>query len=374
MLKVRVTAIFLFAAASGCLDSGPRTHGSPPTMTAGEAVSPSEGHPEPTAVVSSGNANSGNDIVSQPTACARTPAEPGIVTSAPDVGTLTDLFVNATGAYFTEGSLVPSSNADPLLIVSLGSVRSAPLAGGESTIHWSGPEYAQSVVATATTLYFMTATRGTIGRDAHLFGFDFTDKDPQIVASWASDGTATALALALPDTVCWSYTTGTGGQVQCKGMTASVAAFPSEGLLAANGTSVFWVSLDSLMYMSITDHRPLLLAQSGGIRMSGLAASPSSDDIFISAGNVVQRITSGSATDVQVTPQPTTIQRIATDGRFLYWTDSAAGSVNAVPVSGGQAVQLATGQRYPTKIVVFGGSVYWLDIVSKQVLKTDVCP
>jgi hypothetical protein len=220
----------------------------------------------------------------------------------------------------------------------------------------------------------MTANRGTIGRDAHLFRLDFGAKDPQTVASWTSHGTATALALALPDTVCWSYTTGTGGQVQCEGMTASVATFPSEGLLGANGSSVFWVSLDSLMSMAISERRPLVLTQSAGVRMSGLTVSPSTDDVFVSAGTAVQRIKSGSATDVQMIPQPTTIQSIVTDGRFLYWTDSATGSVNAASVSGGQAVQLATDQPYPTKIVVSGGSIYWLDIVRKQVLKTDACP
>ncbi|HVY27552.1 MAG TPA: hypothetical protein VHB79_13430 [Polyangiaceae bacterium] len=50
--------------------------------------------------------------------------------------------------------------------------------------------------------------------------------------------------------------------------------------------------------------------------------------------------------------------RMATDGKNLYWLESA-GKIRSVPVGGGTIADVATGQMKPTQIAVDSSGVYW---------------
>jgi Stigma-specific protein, Stig1 len=63
---------------------------------------------------------------------------------------------------------------------------------------------------------------------------------------------------------------------------------------------------------------------------------------------------------------------IATDGKFVYWTNGYAGTVRAVPVGGGTAAVVASGQANPGAIAMDGTSVYWTNNSSGSVMKAAV--
>jgi len=341
----------------------PITSPGTPAKSADSDATPAPSGPEP----------AGQDV--QPTRCRVSGLGETIVSSIPDAGTLTDLFVDDRGVYFTEGKTTFSDDTDPPQALSSGTVMRSGLTGGIPSVLWSGASYAQSVAASPAAIYFIVANRGTVGGDAHTYRLDRGTLDAVAVASWSSHGTATALAPAPAGQMCWSFTTGTGGAVQCddgSGAGAPLTTFPSAGLLAASTDSLLWVSVQDLLAVPAGGGVPVVRSNAPQM-ISGLAASPATSDAFFTVGGDIYRAASGATGPVQVSPAPSSITSIATDGRFLYWTESQSGSVNAVSVSGGEVVRVASGLAYPTKIVIFGSRVYWLDIVSKQVLTADGC-
>jgi hypothetical protein len=52
--------------------------------------------------------------------------------------------------------------------------------------------------------------------------------------------------------------------------------------------------------------------------------------------------------------------RIAIQGANIYWTEAMTGKVRSMPVAGGAAVDIATGQVSPSAIAVDAKGVYWL--------------
>jgi hypothetical protein len=53
---------------------------------------------------------------------------------------------------------------------------------------------------------------------------------------------------------------------------------------------------------------------------------------------------------------------VAVDGAYVYWTDVT--TVNAIPIGGGAAITLASGQATPYDIVLDANSVYWTNYAS----------
>jgi hypothetical protein len=50
---------------------------------------------------------------------------------------------------------------------------------------------------------------------------------------------------------------------------------------------------------------------------------------------------------------------IAVDGTRVYWTDTSGGTVNSIPLAGGNVTTIATGQAKPLRIAVDDTQVYW---------------
>jgi hypothetical protein len=62
---------------------------------------------------------------------------------------------------------------------------------------------------------------------------------------------------------------------------------------------------------------------------------------------------------------------MATDGTFIYWSQSVAnGSIDRASVSGGQVTQLAMQQNFPTCIAIDTTSIYWINSGGGAVSKT----
>ena len=368
----------LFLTASACGESNStasgRNHGDR-GATASQVGSPDGSAPTqpPRSIATDANAAS----ESSSGHCPDSTTTPFVVAAASDAGVLNDLFVDSNGAYFAEGSLLFSSSSNPPVQYSTGTVRVAPLGGGEATVLWSGEEFAQSVVASDTFVYFAVADRGTATRDAEIYQLALKGGSPTQLASWTADGTATALAYSAGQ-VCWSYTSGTGGSVFCTAgdshSATSASAFPSSGVLALNQSEVFWPSAAAVWGMDRS--APTQLAQvvwNATSALHSLASAPGGHVLVASDDSTIYRVSPGTMSASALLRPTSTPASLVTDGAFVYWTEPASGTIEATSINGGTEALLVSGQKYPTKITIWNGMLYWVDILSKEVLRTSAC-
>jgi hypothetical protein len=309
--------------------------------------------------------------------CPSSTTTPTVLTAVPDAGSLNDLFVDSRGAYLAEGSLLFSTASSTPQQYSTGTIRRVPLEGGQATVLWSGREFAQSVVATDTSVYFALADRGTLTRAAGIYRLALRGGNPTQLASWSADGTATALAYA-DGQVCWSYTSGTGGSVFCgadgSSPATSAPTSPSAGVLALGSDDVFWPSGGAILAMNRADpSQPPRVVWTGPSTLQGLASLPGMDRLLASDDSTIYRVTPKTMSASVLLRPASMPASLATDGVFVYWTEPTSGTIAAAALDGGAEVSLVSGQKYPTKITVSNGVLYWIDVVSKQVLRTSAC-
>ena len=96
--------------------------------------------------------------------------------------------------------------------------------------------------------------------------------------------------------------------------------------------------------------RPKLIAAAGGRVVFG------NHDISASPGSQIIQIVDGTATVLTTTTG--SLFGLAVDDTTVYWSE-AGDRVRSMPLSGGDARTLASGQAHPNQIAVEGGIVYW---------------
>ena len=62
---------------------------------------------------------------------------------------------------------------------------------------------------------------------------------------------------------------------------------------------------------------------------------------------------------------------LAVDGTHVYWSNSAAGTINRVQKGGGVVEERAVGQATPTSLVIDDTHVYWINSTAGQIMRTD---
>jgi hypothetical protein len=60
---------------------------------------------------------------------------------------------------------------------------------------------------------------------------------------------------------------------------------------------------------------------------------------------------------------------IALDSRYVYWTDYGGGTVMGLPLGGGAAFTLASGQAGPNGIAVDSSAIYWTNYDGGEIMK-----
>ena len=125
------------------------------------------------------------------------------------------------------------------------------------------------------------------------------------------------------------------------------------GQASADGTSSFTVSVTD------SENPPAVVTQAESITVTG-TPPPALYWADSGAGTIMAVPVTGGAPTVLASGQNDPAEVVVNDGT-VYWADSSAGTIMAVPVTGGTPTVLASGQPGPAYVAANGGIVYWVD-------------
>ncbi len=135
-----------------------------------------------------------------------------------------------------------------------------------------------------------------------------------------------------------------------------------QGIAVGNG-EVFWTTsvASAVLKVPIGGGTPIELYSEGPGAYDIVVNTEHIYFTFLHFGthSVLRMPVLGGAT-ADVTSNLGTPKRLAVDAASLYWTDSDSHTVMKMPLGGGPAVELASGQ-FPGAIAVDGTHIYWLD-------------
>jgi hypothetical protein len=137
------------------------------------------------------------------------------------------------------------------------------------------------------------------------------------------------------------------------GLTGAGVADPAG--LAVDDTSVYWYSTNAVFKVD----------KAGGLAVTlAMATTPSaiaidSRSVYYAQYGAIMGIPLGGGTPVTVASAGVT-DALSVDASRLYWANNT-GSIEAAPIAGGAAVQLAFGSCYPSRAAIDPQFVYWMD-------------
>jgi hypothetical protein len=237
----------------------------------------------------------------------------------------------------------------------------------------TGPDLAGPIAVNGTHAYWVTFDR--VMRVA-LDGTDLT--------TLASDQTS-PLAIALDDQyVYWSKNdinhTGSIMRIPLSGGSPAVFA-PAQVVngIAVDATNLYWPDRSNLddgtIVKALRTDGSMETIATGQSGPGGIAIDATSV-YWANFRGTVMRLPLGGGTPTELSSEPssgTGPGSIAIDSTTVYWTHSGGtGMVRRVPIAGGIADTLATGQEWPQELVVSDGYLYWTnsgDSVEGAVMK-----
>jgi hypothetical protein len=235
--------------------------------------------------------------------------------------------VDSTSVYWVKGA-------------SDGSVISVPLDGGAATTLASGQDTPYGIAVDSTSVYWTTSNGAGSVMKVALDG----GGPPATLAT----GQVEAHAIAVDATNVYWVTSGngvTGTVVKVPldgGSATTLASGQSDPFgIAVDGTNVYWTST-----LGEHDGNGVALAESlGGGTISTLVSAPATG-LFDGMASLLAG-------------------NIASNGTSVYFTGGTDGqSILKVPVGGGAATTLASGQPHPFGIALDGANVYWTNMGS----------
>jgi hypothetical protein len=268
------------------------------------------------------------------------------------------LVVNETSIYWMNAG----GGTSPLPV---GTVMSAPLAGGPATTLASDPNGAGPIALDGTNVYWADP--------AALMKVPLGGGSPTQVASVLPWG-ANAFTVS-PTSVYWTSQNPMGvSQVPLTGGSPTVLSTDQSPVgIAVDATDVYWCDgVGSVMKMPLDGGTPVTLASVKGLPCAQLtvdAANVYWTTSSLSQAFSVMKVPLDGGTPVTLAPSnPGGTNGIAVDTTRVYWTLITApyrpdgGAVMSVPIAGGAATTLATGQAGIGGIAVDATSVYWADM------------
>lgn len=284
--------------------------------------------------------------------------------------------VDATSVYWAESQ-------DGMGIVSNGSIKKAPLAGGGSyTVLAAEQQDPFAIAVNASGVFWLNG--GDYSADPVIAGLMWMASNASIPTQVATAySSPIQLALSATD-VYWFDSTGAAprkanllelplsalGPAAMPTVTSSVAGCVYAPPVLV-GSSLYWIDSGcfanagtvlkyTLGATSSTSLLPSATNLNGPYSRARIAADAS--NVYFGANN------SSSVASIESVAEAggnlsvvlsASVNGVAIDASYYYWTDSAQNAVMARAISGGQAITLASGQANPYDITVDADSVYW---------------
>ncbi len=255
----------------------------------------------------------------------------------------TAVAVDQTRVYWTDG---------------LGTVQSAPKAGGPALILASGQSTPYAIAVDGSAVYWANRTiDGTIAKVPLAGGGVVTlaagqNKPSSISVDstrvfWGNNGNGTLLSTSLsggPPTVHWTAS----GNVNGIGLDASHIYWAAQGSPGNVGRVSISGGFGPVLASDLPG--PIALAVDAG-RLYWADFTQGTIQSLALTGSGVTTIASGQGKPVA----------IAIDARNIYWANVADGTIVKAPLGGGIVTVLATGAANPYGIAIDSTSVYWVN-------------
>jgi hypothetical protein len=151
-------------------------------------------------------------------------------------------------------------------------------------------------------------------------------------------------------------------------------ATPAPSCLAANATTLFWVSQSGVVQSMAKSGGTVTNVATGAPGNALACAVDASRVYFVAPGKVgAAPIAGGSVTTLATSPQPF---MLAIDATNAYWLEQSGsgGSLRTVPLAGGPVVSLYAGLNSAGGLVVDSGNIYFTEgsSVARRVLRVPV--
>jgi hypothetical protein len=180
--------------------------------------------------------------------------------------------------------------------------------------------------------------------------------DPMMLSSLASDGTNLYWSV-------WGYPEMGGGvwQAPISGgdpmwLTPNVQNGGANGL-AVDATSIYWTHQEGVTSMPIGGGTPRPIAAAD--RASGIALD-ATNVYWTSLGEgSVMKVPIGGGDATVLASGQSEPAAIAVDAANVYWRNSGDGTIKKVPIGGGDETLLASGLALSSGMAVAGGHLYW---------------
>lgn len=239
-----------------------------------------------------------------------------------------------------------------------GNVMSVPIAGGEPTVLASAQGFPFGIAVDATNVYWIrTSASAGMVMSAPIAG-----GTPRVLAANQRDPMRITVD---GESLYWTrQSAGSVVRMPKHGGTVMEIATQQGSVtaIAVGGRAVYWAAFgdEALRWLPEDGEIATIATNAHAVSLSVVGTTVYWADVLLhDDGAAIYRLDEGRAR-IELARSPSPSAAVA-DQRHVYWSDFDAGAILRVPIEGGEATVIATGQVGPAEIAIDANSVYWIN-------------